>query len=151
MIDQPVSESNYQARDMISGLASGASITFSKSISTAGLSIGTHTLYIKEDYWYNLVAESNESNNVRSVTFNVVGSGSAHNENAADLSGDVHSHAAACCCQYCSSAVDHADHEPHGLPSWIGATEHTSYKDWVYDRFHGRDWVAGSWGDWLMG
>jgi hypothetical protein len=43
----------------------------SNSFSTAGLSVGTHTLYLKEDFWYNAVAESNETNNVTSLTFTV--------------------------------------------------------------------------------
>ena len=52
-IDQQVSETNYQGYDTINSLAAGASITFNNSISTAGLSVGQHTLYIEEDYWYN--------------------------------------------------------------------------------------------------
>src|SRR4030095_11371754 len=45
--------------------------TFTNSIDTTNLSVGQHTLYIKEDYWNNGVAESNETNNLKSITFNV--------------------------------------------------------------------------------
>ena len=73
--DQPADQSHYIACNTISSLAAGASQTFTQSISTAGLSAGQHTLYIKEDYWFNGVSESNETNNVRTITF-TVGSGS---------------------------------------------------------------------------
>ena len=46
-IDQQVSETNYQGFDTINSLAAGAAITFNNSISTAGLSVGQHTLYIE--------------------------------------------------------------------------------------------------------
>ena len=42
------------------------------AISTANLSVGTHTLYVKADST-NTVTESNESNNVSSLTFTVLG------------------------------------------------------------------------------
>jgi subtilase family serine protease len=41
-------------------------------ISTANLSVGTHTLYVKADSG-NAVAETNESNNISSLTFTVLG------------------------------------------------------------------------------
>ena len=71
MVDQPVDETHYLGDNKINSLAAGGSITFNNSIGTAGLSVGQHTLYIKEDYWYNLIGESNEGNNGRSITFNV--------------------------------------------------------------------------------
>ena len=46
-IDQQVTETNYQGFDTINSLAAGAAITFNNSISTAGLSVGQHTLYIE--------------------------------------------------------------------------------------------------------
>jgi hypothetical protein len=63
----------------ISGMASGGSVTANNSFSTAGLSVGQHTLWIKADYWSDStgqsgngnVAESNESNNWNSVSFTV--------------------------------------------------------------------------------
>src|SRR5256885_1852501 len=51
--------------------ANGGQITETNSISTANLSVGLHTLYIKEDYYYDQVSESNETNNTSSITFNV--------------------------------------------------------------------------------
>src|SRR5262249_62140104 len=61
----------YVAWNDIASLAAGGQTTLTNFISTANLSVGQHTLYIKEDYWQNMVSESNETNNVRSVTFNV--------------------------------------------------------------------------------
>ena len=70
-LDQQPSESSYLSYNNVSGLSAGATQTLTSSISTAGLSVGTHTLYIKEDFYGNYVSESNESNNVGYVTFNV--------------------------------------------------------------------------------
>ena len=72
-VDQVPDETHYIAWNSVNSLAAnGGQLTLSNSISTAGLSVGTHTLYIKEDYWFNGVSESNESNNIRSTSFNVV-------------------------------------------------------------------------------
>lgn len=71
MVDQPPDETHYIAWDDVASLAAGGQSTLSNSIATANLSLGQHTLYIKEDYWQNMVGESDETDNVRSVTFNV--------------------------------------------------------------------------------
>ena len=55
---------------LINALPAGGSTTLSGSLSTAGLSHGVHTLTVVADY-RNTVAESNEGNNSRSVTFKV--------------------------------------------------------------------------------
>src|SRR5205823_4299104 len=63
--------SNAIAWNEIFSLTSDSMPWLGNAIGTAGLSVGQHTLYIKEDYWQNMVGESDETNNVRSVTFNV--------------------------------------------------------------------------------
>jgi CARDB len=65
----------------ISGMAAGGSVTASNSFSTAGLSLGDHTLTVKADYWNDAtgmanngsddVAESNEGNNSTTIDFTV--------------------------------------------------------------------------------
>jgi hypothetical protein len=63
----------------IAGMASGGSVNATNSFSTSGLSLGQHTLWIKADYWSSStgqsgngnVAESDETNNWTSVSFNV--------------------------------------------------------------------------------
>ena len=56
----------------IAGMAAnGEFVTASNSFGTAGLSVGQHTMWIKADYYNNLVSESDETNNWKSVTFNV--------------------------------------------------------------------------------
>lgn len=70
-LDVQPTASNYLAFNTVGALAAAGTQTFSSSVSTAGLSLGIHTLYIQEDFYGNMVTESNESNNVRSVTFNV--------------------------------------------------------------------------------
>src|SRR5262249_6521661 len=65
----------------IGALSPTVSATATNSFSTAGLSVGVHTLWIKADYWNdatgmansgnNDVVESNENNNWTSITFNV--------------------------------------------------------------------------------
>src|SRR5262249_33986896 len=67
--------------NQIGGLNANASATETNSFSTAGLSVGPHTLWIKADYWNdatgmansgnNDVGESNENNNWLSLSFNV--------------------------------------------------------------------------------
>jgi glucose/arabinose dehydrogenase/uncharacterized cupredoxin-like copper-binding protein len=67
--------------NQIGTLNANATATASNSLSTAGLSVGQHTLWVKADYWNdatnmansgnNDVVESNENNNWTSVTFNV--------------------------------------------------------------------------------
>jgi hypothetical protein len=67
--------------NQIGALNANASATATNSFSTAGLSVGVHTLWIKADYWNdatgmansgnNDVVESNENNNWLSLSFNV--------------------------------------------------------------------------------
>ena len=63
-------KANPSLTALISSMAAGGSKTLSGSLSTAGLTHGQHTLTVVADYRNN-VAESNESNNARSVTFTV--------------------------------------------------------------------------------
>src|SRR5207302_29562 len=70
-IDQNPDTTHYAGYNYTDPLAAGASQTFNTSVGTAGLSLGQHTLWIGTDTWNN-VAEGNESNNLNSVTFNVV-------------------------------------------------------------------------------
>jgi subtilase family serine protease len=73
-VDQQPSESTFLTYNSVGALSAAGVQTLTNSISTTGLSVGTHTLYIKEDFYGNSVTESDETNNVRSVTFNVTGS-----------------------------------------------------------------------------
>jgi len=60
----------WDGYDSIGSLAPGGSYTDSNSFSTAGLTVGTHTLWIKADD-RSEIAESDESNNWTSLTFTV--------------------------------------------------------------------------------
>jgi hypothetical protein len=65
----------------ISAMGAGGSVTALDSFSTAGLSLGDHTLTVKADYWNdaanmansgnNDITESNESNNTTTIHFTV--------------------------------------------------------------------------------
>ena len=65
----------------IGPMAAGGAVTALNSFSTAGLSLGDHTLTVKADYWNdatgmansgnNDVAESNEANNATTIHFTV--------------------------------------------------------------------------------
>jgi len=70
-IDQAPDQSNYAGFNQTNGLSAGGTQTLSNSIDTSHLSVGEHTLYVMTDYWNNMVTEGNESNNVRTFTFNV--------------------------------------------------------------------------------
>jgi subtilase family serine protease len=70
-LDQPVTDTNAIAWNIVNSLGANASQTFNNSVSTANLSVGQHTLYIMEDY-YVMVGESNEVNNARSFDFLVI-------------------------------------------------------------------------------
>ncbi len=72
-VDGAVDEGHYTRANSINALAGNSEVTLSNSIDTSKLTVGQHTVYIKEDYWYNGVAESNEANNSIAVTFNVTG------------------------------------------------------------------------------
>jgi len=61
----------WDGYDLIDSISAGGSYPESNSFSTANLSPGTHTLWIKADDT-GLIAESNEGNNWTSVTFTVV-------------------------------------------------------------------------------
>ena len=71
MIDQQPDETHAVDFDLAGSLAVGASQTLTSSINTSDLSVGPHTLYVMADYWGDQVGESDETNNVRSVTFTV--------------------------------------------------------------------------------
>src|SRR5262249_58282239 len=67
--------------NFISGVAIGGTAPETNSFSTAGLTVGQHTLWVKADFWNdaanmansgnNDVVESNETNNWLSFNFNV--------------------------------------------------------------------------------
>jgi hypothetical protein len=71
-VDGAVDESNYIDWNTVSSITANGQATFTNSIDTSDLSVGQHTLYIKDDFWQNRVGESNEGNNTRSFTFNVL-------------------------------------------------------------------------------
>jgi hypothetical protein len=89
-VDQAVDETHYLAFNAIDSLAAhSGQVSETNKINTANLSVGQHTLYIKEDYWNNMVPESNETNNLSSVTFAVTApshSGAAQAQTVSDLS-----------------------------------------------------------------
>lgn len=70
-IDQQPGSGNASGFNQANALSAGGTQTLSNSIDTSSLSVGTHTLWIATDYWANMVGESNEANNWRSVTFDV--------------------------------------------------------------------------------
>jgi VCBS repeat-containing protein len=69
-LDASQAPPTFVGSDTLSSLASGATHSFSDSISTAGLSFGTHTLYVEADA-LKALNESNATNNVTSITFTV--------------------------------------------------------------------------------
>jgi subtilase family serine protease len=71
-IDRAPNTQHWVALDSTNGLAPGTSQTFSEGFSTAGMSVGQHTLYVAADN-FNSVGEGSEANNVTAVTFNVTG------------------------------------------------------------------------------
>jgi len=73
-IDSQPDSTHADGFGLSSGLAVGGTQTLNGSIDTSTLSVGTHTLYVMADYWNNQVAEGDETNNVRSVTFTVTAS-----------------------------------------------------------------------------
>ena len=70
LVDSKPTVGSGSVWDTINSLAAGATASFTDSISTSGLSVGTHTLWVDADNWNN-VAESTETNNWNSVTFTV--------------------------------------------------------------------------------
>src|SRR5918993_844984 len=71
-VDRAPNTQHWVALDSTNGLAPGTSQTFSEGFSTAGMSVGQHTLYVAADN-FNSVGEGSEANNVTAVTFNVTG------------------------------------------------------------------------------
>ena len=69
-VDQRPDIANWIAYNSVDPLAAGATDTINASFNTAGLSVGTHTLWVAADNW-SYVGEGNENNNWTSVTFNV--------------------------------------------------------------------------------
>jgi hypothetical protein len=73
-VDSQPTATSYLGSDSLGSLAAGATASFTDSIATAGLGVGTHTLWVAADN-SNTVAESNETNNWTSVTFTVTSGG----------------------------------------------------------------------------
>jgi len=71
MVDHAVDPAHYIGFGQTNALAVAGTQILTGAINTAGLGVGTHTLYVAADYWNNMVGEGNEANNVRSVTFEV--------------------------------------------------------------------------------
>ena len=70
-IDGQPDDTHYDGFNFTGPLAGGGTQTLRNSIDTSTLSVGTHTLWIKADYWGDAVAESDENNNLTSFTFEV--------------------------------------------------------------------------------
>ena len=71
-IDRQPNTQHWVALDQTNALSPGASQTFSEGFSTAGMSVGQHTLYVLADN-FNSVGEGSESNNVTAINFTVTG------------------------------------------------------------------------------
>jgi subtilase family serine protease len=71
-VDQKPDTGHFLGYNVTNPLASLATQTVSGGFSTAGLSVGQHTLWIGADNW-NQVAESDETDNFNSITFTVEG------------------------------------------------------------------------------
>ena len=69
-VDQKPDTAHFLGYGSTNPLATGAQQNFSGGFGTADLSVGQHTLWVDADNW-GQVAESNETNNFRSITFNV--------------------------------------------------------------------------------
>src|SRR5204862_176448 len=74
-VDSAPTPSNAVAYNEVNSLAAGAQLSETNSISTAGLSIGPHTLSIMPYSTLFRTTESDETNNVSSVTFDVTAPG----------------------------------------------------------------------------
>ena len=70
-VDGAVDESHYMGWNTVNSVAGHGQANFTDSIDTSNLTVGQHTLYVKDDFWHNAVGESNETNNVHTFTFNV--------------------------------------------------------------------------------
>src|SRR5947207_508717 len=70
-VDHTIDYSNYNDSNPVNSLAGDSQHLLSFPTRRSSDRVGTHTLYIKEDYWYNAVAESDETNNSKSITFTV--------------------------------------------------------------------------------
>jgi subtilase family serine protease len=71
-IDRAPNTQHWVALDNTNGLAPGTSQTFSEGFSTAGMSVGQHTLYVAADN-FNSIGEGSEANNVTAINFTVTG------------------------------------------------------------------------------
>ena len=69
-VDQKPDTAHFLGYGITNALAVGASQVLGGGFSTAGLSVGQHTLWVAADNW-GQVGESNEANNFNSLTFTV--------------------------------------------------------------------------------
>ena len=69
-VDQKPDTGHFFGYGITNALAAGASQSLGGGISTAGLSVGQHTLWVAADNW-NQNAEGNETNNFTAVNFTV--------------------------------------------------------------------------------
>ena len=70
MFDQMPDPTHYAGFNLINPLAINGTQNANVGFNTAGLSVGTHTLYVAADNW-NQIGDSNPANNVISISFNV--------------------------------------------------------------------------------
>ena len=71
-MDRAPNTQHWVALDNTNALSPGTSQTFTEGFSTAGMSVGQHTLYVAADN-FNSVGEGSESNNVTAINFTVTG------------------------------------------------------------------------------
>ncbi len=69
-IDHQPSTTSYINGDAINSLAANATASFTRTLDTSNLSVGTHKLWVAADNW-NGVAEGDETNNLQSFSFTV--------------------------------------------------------------------------------
>jgi subtilase family serine protease len=69
-VDQMPDTAHFLGDGVVNPLTAGQSQNFAGGFSTAGLSVGQHTIWVGADNW-GQVAEGNEANNFQSLTFNV--------------------------------------------------------------------------------
>ncbi|MDP1749511.1 MAG: CARDB domain-containing protein, partial [Reyranella sp.] len=69
-VDQMPDVAHWIAYNSVNPLAASGSETINASFNTAGLSVGTHTLWVAADNW-SYVGEGSETNNWTSVSFDV--------------------------------------------------------------------------------
>ena len=69
-VDQKPDTGHFLGYNITNSLAAGVSQNFGGGFTTAGLSVGQHTVWVGADNW-GQVGESNETNNWQSLTFMV--------------------------------------------------------------------------------